>query len=173
MILYILVVLSVIVGAFTVPEVFIGSCIFLIISFISQGMFAYGHQEDMNQIWEYRQDMKIQKRKSTELLSEFTLYLANMYPDIEKEIIKSMKPDNVSAYMIKYPELKSSETICKLVDLINGMKSKIYNYESNITGKVKNIKDRVYAAGIWVIATSKMKSDMIELHNSYENLEEK
>lgn len=171
MILYIGTILLSIAGIF-IPHAFIGAAVFLIIAVITQAAHGYGHEDDMNHIWEKREYMDIQKRKSVELLDEFKLYLADMYPKIEKEILKSMKPGNVSAYMIKYPELKSSKTICKLVDLINANISKIYDYETGITSYVRCIKNRIYTAQVWVIATSKMKRDSAELLKSYEKSSE-
>jgi len=168
MILYILVVLAAIVGLF-IPHVFIVAGIFLIITIITQSVHLYNHEFQINCVWESRMDMEIQRRKCDELLNEFKLYLAEMYPAIEKEIIKSMTPEKVTAYMIKYPELKSSETICKLVDLINKNKSKFYEYEVGITRYIKLIKSRMYSAKLCVLTTKKMKNDLAETLKLYES----
>lgn len=166
MILYIILILT-ISGGFFFSPIWIAALFFTIVIIIVQTAHGYGHENDMNNIWQKREDKKIQMHKNQELLDEFKLYLSDMYPKLEKEIIKSMKPGNVNAYMIKYPELKSSKTICKLVDLINSNKSRIYEYETSITSFVRNIQVRVYTAKVWVVVTRKMKNDAAGLLENY------
>lgn len=123
-------------------EVLLFSGFFTIISLCLQGGFWYGEADDIESIVEKKEDEEIYKNQANELLGEFKTYLVDLYPDIEKTIFENMKPEKVTAYMIQYPELKSSETISKLVNLINKLKKNIYDCQLRVTSLEKNRRVR-------------------------------
>ena len=151
MILWLAAILSFFVGKLIdLPEPgLVFSVIFILIALSCQAGFWLGEAEDIERIVMTLQDKEIYKKQADELLAEFSILLAEKYPNFEKEIFENMKPEKVTAYMIKYPELKSSQTICKLVDLINSKKEKIYDCDLKITGYQKDRRLRRRIQFFW------------------------
>ena len=155
MILYIAIVVSCLVGIL-IPSEFLDAKIapfvigglILITTIITQCVTYYHQVYDIERINKQYEFKKIQTKKSDELISEFKLYLAEIYPDIEKNIFDSIKPDNVTVYMMKYPEIKSSETITKLVSLINSIKGACYSYDFEISRIQQKIRVREKTIGM-------------------------
>ena len=126
------------------------SGMFFVIGTITQGCNWYCQANDIEEIEQQKQDQKIYKTRNDELLGEFKLYLAEMYPEIEKGIFSTITPTNVTAFMIKYPEMKSSETITKLVNLINNLKSQYYQCDLTTNNLQKRIRVRRKTISMWV-----------------------
>ena len=62
-----------------------------------------------NRIKEHLRDLKSIKREMSEYKEEISDSLTKLYPDYEKEMFKNMTPndvENISALIVKYPELK-------------------------------------------------------------------
>lgn len=123
----------------------------LAVSLIVQAVGYTSQIDDIEDIIKYRERKKLFQEEADLLLDEFRQYLLHLYPDLEKELIIGMKPEKVTAYMIQYPELKSSETICKLVDIINNKTARIYAQEHDILHCEKSIRARKRIFGIWVL----------------------
>jgi hypothetical protein len=135
---------------------------FLIASLIAQASYYHGQAFCIEKMLCTIEHREIYRREANDLLEEFKLYLADMYPSIEKNIFSTMKPENVQAYMIKYPELKSSETICKLVDLINSKKGYIYKEDRDLAELKMSYRERERTNKIWVLPLLP-KTDLTEI----------
>ena len=85
------------------------------------------HANDIEQITEAMKNRKTYEKESALLIEQFKVYLADQYPTYEQQIFKHIKPENITAYMIKYPEIKANETIMKLCDEIKSCTTKIYD----------------------------------------------
>ena len=72
---------------------------------------------------------EIYQKKSDILTTKFSYYLANVYPEYEKNIFESISPEVIDIYLVKYPELKASETIMLLVSEIRMLQNDYYNQQ--------------------------------------------
>ena len=82
-----------------------------------------GHQETANAAIA---NCEIYKAKAEGLTIDFSIYLAQMYPDHEKAVFSALTPKNLSLLLIQYPELKASETFIELVAQIRSMQDDAY-----------------------------------------------
>ena len=87
---------------------------------------------------EARQAIFVEKAKA--LTEEFKIWLGEKYPDFEKELFKNLIPQNVAVFAVQFPEIKSSETITKLVSKINSLQSDIYNERLSIERYRRHIR---------------------------------
>jgi len=96
---------------------------FTIASLIASATKTY-REEDLLRV---KTQEKILVEKAVILTAQFSNYLVEIYPDIEKSIFNKIAPENVHIYLVKYPELRSSETIRKLVDEISKLQDNVYD----------------------------------------------
>ena len=96
--------------------------VFIISSLVLSSKNTY-NLEDLQKVRKYEQ---ILTEKADVLTTQFTNYLAEIYPNLEKGIFDKISPQNISIYLVKYPELKSSETVRKLVDEISKLQDAVY-----------------------------------------------
>jgi hypothetical protein len=108
----------------------IGTIIFLVVFLVlcfSTTIGYYNQIYDLENIKQIDAVTVILKQKADNLTAEFVTYLSEQYPDLEKEIFKSISPDKVGLYLASYPQIKSSETIMGLVDMINKLQKDYYD----------------------------------------------
>lgn len=72
---------------------------------------------------------KILTNKAEALSKQFAYYLAEVYPNHEKEIFTEISPSNIELYLARYPEIKSSATILKLVEEIGDLREDVYDQQ--------------------------------------------
>lgn len=118
------------------------SSITLAITFIIQVSKFYAQVKDVESVLEQQQNRKIYVRRAKEYIDEFKVYLAETYPKYEKELFKVIKPENVTAFMIKYPDIKANETITKLVKMISRLKDSYYECDVAVNKLNKKIRLR-------------------------------
>lgn len=118
------------------------SSITLTITFIIQVSKFYVQTKAVETVLEQQQNRKIYVRRAKEYIDEFKVYLAETYPKYEKELFKVIKPENVTAFMIKYPEIKANETIVKLVNTISRLKDSYYECDVKVNELNKEIRLR-------------------------------
>jgi hypothetical protein len=107
-------------------------CIALIAAIINQLCRWYAQADDFERVIETKKDKKTYEKEKFSLVEEFKLYLADMYPEHEKKIFEKIKPDNVTAYMIKYPEIKTNETLLALCNKIETLTNKVFNCDREV-----------------------------------------
>ena len=122
------------------------------------------HTDMVKKFEEIRANLKkleIYKEKQRVLISEFTIYLADKYPDFEKEIFKLItdSKSDINVFL-KYPELKSSETIMELVKQINNQSAATYNYKVELENEYAAI--RFYNMNKWFYIKVQTPSDILE-----------
>ncbi len=120
------------------------SSITLAITLIIQISKFYAQVKAVESVLEQQQNRKIYVRRAKEYIDEFKVYLAETYPKYEKKLFKIIKPENVTAFMIKYPEIKANETITKLVKMISRLKDSYYecDVEANKLNKEIRLRKR-------------------------------
>jgi len=104
------------------------TCIFLAVQMIKY----CGHVDDIETIDKCQADRVVYEEKADKLIKQFELYLGKSYPKHEKALFDQMTPEQVVAYALKYPEIRSSETMSKLCDEINHLTTQIYNCDISI-----------------------------------------
>lgn len=128
----------------------VGMKIFIIIAIIIFGIsyivtgIAYVMQvSDFEDIKKFQKVEKIYQVKAKKLTAEFAKYLAQMYPEHEKNIYEKIIPDKVDLYLIKYPELRTSETLLTLVAESNKLQCAIYDQQIAVEEFFKNTRLRL------------------------------
>ncbi len=120
---------------------FIG-CVILVASVIAT-MSGYSWQindaEELKKIDKYEQ---IYLSKSEVLTKKFAGYLLEVYPQHEKDIYNKIKPDEIDLYLVKYPELKASETIKLLVEQVRTLQNDYYEQGLLRARTIKNMRFR-------------------------------
>jgi len=99
--------------------------------------------EDIESIKEKEQDKEVYRKKREELTVVFKQYLAEQYPNYEKEIFSKLLPDNITAVATMFPDIKASETITDYCNKISKLTDNIYSQDLNINRKKKNIRVRL------------------------------
>jgi len=105
--------------------------------------------ENIENVRMYTAKAAVLEKKANELTTQFAGYLAETYPQFERDIFKQIAPDKVSLYMAKYPELKSSATLTTLVEQISKLQSDRYDQELKKQEVLKDL--RFMPKNPWVI----------------------
>ena len=87
------------------------------------------HLKQYETLEQLRNQEKIYENRANILVSEFSNYLAVVYPNHEKEIFEKISPNTIDIYLVKYPELRSSDTIVELVKQIRSLSDDIYRQQ--------------------------------------------
>jgi hypothetical protein len=150
------------------------SFICLLISFISPScvfmgtLTAEGKQrlafEDVKKL---QAVSMIYQDKAEMLTGEFVSYLANTYPDLERDIFSSISPEELTVYMVKYPEIKSSETLIALVGQINSLQTDYYDTQIEIEEALAKIRFRKVNPWIINLFISTPPDEVLDLSYSH------
>lgn len=115
-------------------------------------LYAYSSQvysfENLKMI---KANEKIYADKAEALTREFAGYLAEAYPDFEKSVFDKISPEGIDVYLVKYPELKSSETITLLVQEISQMQGARYNQRLVLQQELRDIRYRCKSPWLFFI----------------------
>ena len=84
----------------------------------------------------------VYQQRAESLTKSFSDYLSNQYPKYEKSIFENIKPSNIDLYLVKYPEIKSSETIIALVKQIRELQDAVYKQSILKEEVLKNMRYR-------------------------------
>lgn len=125
--------------------------LFLIFLLILPTTIAYVNQlNDQAALRQYQENQAIYTKKANDLTHTFTTILSVQYPKFEQEIFSKIKPGEsktitptqINAYMVAYPQLKTSAGLVKLVNEISKLRSKIYDQQLAATKTEKAIRVR-------------------------------
>lgn len=141
--------------AYTVEVGFlIGIVALLVIFMVVNYAFRSEQVSDLSRIDTHREKIEIYKKQKEELLPEFRKYLAEVYPQIEKDLFASMSPSKESdlrIYMTKYPEINSNQTITRLVDALSRCSNNIVRQEEEISDINARTNARYLNAKVWTL----------------------
>lgn len=131
-------------------------------SFVN-GLYYYDQQiKRFEDIRGYLKKIVLYQEKQKNLIDEFKVYLAEKYPELEKEVFKMISSSSSDIHvMLSYPEIKSSETLMELVSQINKQASEVYNrreYVENLCVEVRH-----YSKNNWFIIKPSVPSDIQKL----------
>ena len=128
------------------------TAIILMFSFgVIQYSFRYKQLNDIEKIYEFQNKKVIYEKMAETQLIEFKRYLGEKYPDLERKIFDNLSLTNIDIYLVQYPQIKSSETLIKLTDLINEKTSKVYECDLKIIEYKKNVSLRIKDSKAWCI----------------------
>jgi len=123
------------------------------------------YTEQLSRLEDIRAQLKnldIYKNRQDTLIAEFKIYLADKYPEFEKDIFKLITDAKSDVNVIfKYPEIKSSKTLLKLVNEINELATKVYDKKVNL--EYDYAKVRFYNANKWFFLKSSTPQDIAKL----------
>ena len=155
MLIFLLLMITFGVLAYTIEVGFlIGIVVLLVIFMVVNYTFRSGQVWDLSQIDTHREKIELYKKQREELIPEFRKYLAEVYPQIEKDLFASMSPSKESdlrIYMAKYPEIQSNQTINRLVDELSRCSNKIIAQEEEIANINARTKARYLDAKVWTV----------------------
>lgn len=127
-----------------------GCRIFSVVGLVAVGFAIFMTLDEYSsQRSEYEEVIKltncemIYNSKSDALTKQFASYLANAYPEYEKNIFEKIKPENVDIYLVKYPDLKASQTIIALVEQISKLQNDIYDQKLEKESVLKDMRYRI------------------------------
>jgi len=123
--------------------------IFLIATMVCSSNNTF-NKEDLKKTQKYE---TILNDKANNLTTQFAKYLAELYPNLEKNIFKDISPKDVDIYLVKYPQLKSSDTIKKLVSEISKLQDAVYQQKLNEARIQRDID--YYHNNPWLLFTTK------------------
>lgn len=138
------------------------SGVWLLASFINN-LFCYNNMfENFEGIRASLKNLEIYKEKQATLISEFRVYLADKYPDLEKEIFKMIiESKNDINVILNYPEIKSSKTLIELVKQINSQADKVYEFKIILEHEYAIV--RFYNANKWFYIKAQTPEDIKKL----------
>lgn len=122
-----------------------------VITIITQGTMYVNQCSSVEKIEEYEENKRIYERKAEVLIEECKEYLKDIYPNIEKEIFNNLA--SAKALLMNFPEIKSHESIVKMVDMINRNRNDVFTTETGITRLKREIRVRRSAARFWIYAS--------------------
>ena len=97
-----------------------------------------------NEIKEELRDLKSIKKEMDEYKDEITDSLTKLYPEYEKEMFKNMNPndaENISALMIKYPELKFNGVLEKYTNKLSDYITQCNRQEREVNNYLRRIEN--------------------------------
>lgn len=74
---------------------------------------------------------KVYQERADNLTKQFALYLVDIYPQHERAVFDKIAPDGIDIYLVKYPDLKTSETIISLVIQIRELQDARYKQQAD------------------------------------------
>lgn len=159
-----LIVIAVILGIISI--IFIMVAIIATLSEISYQIISF------QLIRESLRNEQIKRNKRKKLLEIFKENITH-YIDIEKSIFNAMKPDTVDVFLTKYPELKSSDVIIKLVGKIEGLNNTVYNEIISRNKEIRKVWIREEDPWIFKRFIPKRPDDLKDILNKVELTVEK
>lgn len=135
-------------GSINIDPLYVISFIVLIIAVITQGSMYANQCVAIEKIKENKEKEKIYEEKADTLIEECKVYLKDIYPNIEKELFNTMA--SADALLLNFPEIKSHETVVKLVDMINRDRKDVYYTRLSSAILKREIRARKRIAHFWI-----------------------
>lgn len=106
-------------------------------------MLASSNQRhDKEELIKIDQVEQIYEKRADEYIQEFAHYLAELYPNFEKEIFDKIKPENIDMYMVKFPEVKTQEGVLELVKQIRLLNDDRFNQQIDRSETLRDMRYR-------------------------------
>lgn len=86
--------------------------------------------------------IKMYEEKTDLLTLKFNQILAEKYPEHEKKLFDGMTPESVEILLVKYPEIRASETSIELVNQLLRLNNEIYREKEHLIDLVRDANYR-------------------------------
>ena len=127
---------------------FVGA-ILLLIGLINS-MVAYSDQVQRSvELTKIASFEKTYQARANNLTKEFAHYLAEAYPQHEKDIFSKIEPGKLDIYLVKYPELQASKTITELVQQVRSLQDDIYKQQLSRAETVRDMQFTVRSPWVY------------------------
>jgi 23S rRNA A2030 N6-methylase RlmJ len=139
--------------------------VFLLLGGIEHSARWTEQVDNQEQLVQMQEVLKISQQRASYLLVQFKQYLAHDYPNLEKSVFAAISPSTVAVYMVKYPPLKSADTIQKLVDEIKNVSQSYYNAQVEMAKIRKEMRARgrsILYVNAWLPEASDEVKKLIE-----------
>ena len=87
------------------------------------------HLANEEKLIEYNRVEQIYVDREKKLSAEFSLMLLQAYPEHEKEIFEAISISSLDIYLVKYPEIRASETMVHLAGQIRELNDEVYKIQ--------------------------------------------
>ncbi len=105
---------------------------------------AYSSQiSDAENIAKFERLEEVYEARANALTEQFASYLADLYPEHERNVFESISPEGIDIYLVKYPNLKASETILELIAQIRSMQDDRYAQQVSRENTLKDMRYRM------------------------------
>lgn len=121
-------------GFFGFCFIFFGSIIPSIVGYVNE-------IDNETAITQYKSNEVIYQKKADTITAQLSTYLSVQYPNLEKDILGSLAK-NPNLLFLKFPQLRSSETIISLANQYSNLESQVFTQETNVTAKEQKIQAR-------------------------------
>ncbi len=137
-------------------------CFIFVIEVISEFSNYSGQIRRFENLRAENKKIVLLEEKCTSLTKSFSYYLGEKYPEFEKQIFEKISPasaeGNIIALLSHYPELRSSESIGKLVDQINSLTSDLYARKISREDICQKIRFKEKSP--WILFLPKVSEDL-------------
>jgi len=101
-----------------------------------------GQISDAEDIIKFERLEEVYEDRAEALTQQFASYLSDIYPEHERNIFETIEPEGIDIYLVKYPDLKASETILELVAQIRSMQDDRYGQQIARENTMKSMRYR-------------------------------
>lgn len=116
---------------------------FIGLSFFETGINYSDQISDSENINKFERLERVYEARADALSQQFATYLADLYPEHERNIFESINPEGIDIYLVKYPDLRASETILELVAQIRSMQDDRYAQQVARENTMKDMRFRM------------------------------
>lgn len=121
-----------------------------------------------NRLRKYKKELKMVKDNMEAYKTELQASLTTLYPQYEKDVFKNMKPDdmsNLSAILVKYPELKFNNVLTDYTNGIKGFLATIASIKEKINDNIMWVEN--LQANGWYIGKLDMPQDIQNIRTEF------
>lgn len=127
-------------------------CLALVLVFICFGWSFFSHSSqisDNEKLIRIDQVQNVYQKRADNLTTQLAILLVEKYPKQERDIFDKIKPENVSIYLAKYPEIQSAQTIMEAAKQTKILQDDIYKQQIERAEILNDMRYR--AKSPWVL----------------------
>lgn len=127
----------------------------VVIMIISNLSGYYNHIKDIEKFNVIEDRISIYEDRLDKLNNEVRTILIDSYGNHEKDIFNNMSPEGLSLLLVKYPELRASETFIHATDELIGFNDAVYKRELERVDLKRSINTRLRSPFIFTFLLPK------------------
>jgi len=137
------------------------SAIVIIVTFIQQIALPQCVLDEISEATKIKRKIKLFKEQMDDYIKQVSETMTKLYPEFEKEIFKSVSPNNVKdlrTYLAQYPEIKFNSILETHIKNILNLNSNIYEEKAHLEYCYKRLRD-LYN-GNWMLRKPKLEESL-------------